>query len=115
MKTPVFRLDLLREMMGDTDGYVERFLSVFQTEVPRQLEELGILIAERDWENASILAHSVKSQLKYLMADDAVTIAHTLERRALQTQDGRELEQLLCTLRDHVDGICLAIQETGHV
>lgn len=70
---------LLRTLFED-DSMINRYLTVFRQDVPISMSDLKSSVANEDWENASIIAHSLKSQLSYLREQSAAFIALQLEK-----------------------------------
>ena len=73
-------LEKLKQLLGNDDQMVARFLDIFRTETPRILEEVRTSLEAGDMDNASNLAHGLKSQLKYLGLDALSETAYELEK-----------------------------------
>lgn len=72
-------VSLLKSLFED-DQMIRKFLSVFKADVPITLADLRARIISHDWEHASIVAHSLKSQLQYLKEDEASNVAFNIEK-----------------------------------
>ncbi|MCB0704921.1 MAG: Hpt domain-containing protein [Saprospiraceae bacterium] len=83
----------LKSLLGD-ESMVDRMIDIFQSETPGQLSELSQAIEAGDWSNASILAHTIKSQVAYLGLDYAVSLAREIEHKADQEKDLNSLAGL---------------------
>jgi len=59
----------IKELMGDDDTLVDRFINIFKHQCPQQLQELIQHHENRDWLSLSNVAHSMKTQFKYLSLD----------------------------------------------
>ena len=70
---------LLRTLFDD-ENMIRKFLSVFKADVPITLSDLRERILSHDWEHASIVAHSLKSQLQYLKEEEASNVAFNIEK-----------------------------------
>lgn len=81
----------------DDEALVVKFLSLFQKEVPLLLVQLENNILEKEPEKANINAHTIKSQLKYLGATQAINLAESLEH-ACEPDAGYSVEKQLETL-----------------
>lgn len=60
---------------------INKYLTSFKSDIVTSLEDLKNNIRENDWENASITAHSLKSNLKYLNESDAARLAQEIENQ----------------------------------
>jgi HPt (histidine-containing phosphotransfer) domain-containing protein len=75
---PTVDLTFIRGLMGNDERVVEKFISIFKSQIPRQLQELKLHYVSQDSASLSIVAHSIKSQLNYIgttaLADQISTI-----------------------------------------
>lgn len=60
---------------------IHKYLTSFKSDIVSSLEELKNNIRENDWKSASITAHSLKSNLKYLNETDAARLAQEIEEK----------------------------------
>jgi HPt (histidine-containing phosphotransfer) domain-containing protein len=74
----------IRQMMGNDDKVVQKFLTIFKDQCPRQLLELKAYYAGQSWVELSNVAHSLKTQFKYLSVDTLADQAYEIEIRADQ-------------------------------
>ena len=72
-------VSLLKSLFED-ELMIRKFLSVFKADVPVSLADLRDRILSHDWEHASIVAHSLKSQLQYLKEEEASNVAFNIEK-----------------------------------
>lgn len=72
-------LTLLNKLMGNDSARVGTFLRIFKTEIPRQLSALRTALSEGKLEDASNIAHAIKSQARYLNAEDIAEVAMKIE------------------------------------
>lgn len=59
-------LSLLRNLMGGDQQLVDRFVAIFNTQVPIQVATLPELCEAQDWEGLSTALHSLKTQFNYV-------------------------------------------------
>ncbi|HMR87037.1 MAG TPA: Hpt domain-containing protein [Saprospiraceae bacterium] len=87
----------LLKTLFDDDAMIRKYLLVFRSDVPMSLDELKESIKNMDWDNASITAHSLKSQLQYLKEDEISKLAYEIERRCEEPHgnDAIELQELI--------------------
>jgi PleD family two-component response regulator len=83
LKTNNVEVDKALELWGDMDSYDES-LKEFKESLSSKLANLESYKNQNDLENYSILAHSIKSELKYLgfMKDSEIFLNHELESKA---------------------------------
>ena len=84
-------LRYLNSLMGYDATRTEKFIQVYKSEIPGQLNALIDQIRAANYEEASALAHGIKSQSSYLMAEEVVTHASYIEDNATSIQDTEEL------------------------
>ena len=71
----------LLKVLFDDDAMIRKYLVVFRDDVPVSLFSLRDYITNLDWDNASITAHSLKSQLQYLKEDQVSNLAYEIEKK----------------------------------
>ena len=59
-------LSLLQNLMGGDQQMVDRFVTIFKTQVPGQVAALPGLCQAQDWEGLSTALHSLKTQFSYV-------------------------------------------------
>lgn len=59
-------LSLLHNLMGGDQQLVDRFVTIFKTQVPTQVAALPALCEAQDWEALSTALHSLKTQFNYV-------------------------------------------------
>lgn len=69
----------LKELFED-DIMIRRYLTIFHSDAPVTLGELKAALHDGAWNTASISAHSLKSQLRYLNENDTAELAMKLEQ-----------------------------------
>ena len=71
--------DTLRNLLGNDDALVARFVGIFKSQTPEQLNELAQFLDEQDWENASVVAHTIKSQCRYFGLEEEADWCQSIE------------------------------------
>ena len=79
----------LETLLGGDEKMVLRFLDIFKTHTPEQLNLLKKYVAEKNWAQASITAHAIKSQCKYLGLDEIAEYAFKIEQL---TEEQKQLD-----------------------
>jgi HPt (histidine-containing phosphotransfer) domain-containing protein len=77
--------ELLRKLLGSEEA-AQRFVTLFQQQLPGQLEALRQAFAEQDWETLSNTAHGLKSQCKYLGLEEAADLLQKIENNPSETK-----------------------------
>jgi len=72
-------LSLLQDLFGDEE-LVKKYLVNFKKEAPKQIENIKEHLHHNRPLEASIEAHSLKSQLAYLKENDAMQLAYSIEQ-----------------------------------
>lgn len=92
----------LLKTLFDDDVMIRKYLVVFRQDVPETLPKLKEYLKNMDWDNASITAHSLKSQLQYLKEDDVSKLAYEIEKRCEEPHgnDKQELVNLMDDMND---------------
>ena len=72
-------LNILRNLMNHDEAMVQRMLNIAKEQLPNMMSDLKQFIANLDYANVSIMAHSLKAQLLYLGATECAEIAQNIE------------------------------------
>jgi HPt (histidine-containing phosphotransfer) domain-containing protein len=75
-------LSYLKTLMANDETLVAKFLNIFKSQCPRQLQELKLHLQNQDWPSLSTVAHSMKTQFTYLNATVLATQASNIETLA---------------------------------
>jgi HPt (histidine-containing phosphotransfer) domain-containing protein len=75
-------LTFIREMMGHDENVVTKFLTIFKGQCPLQLQELKQHYRNEDWQALSNVAHSLKTQLRYLSIETLAEQVYAIETLA---------------------------------
>ncbi|RAW00413.1 Hpt domain-containing protein [Pseudochryseolinea flava] len=75
-------LTYLKTLMSEDENLVNRFLTIFKTQCPQQLEELRTHLLNEDWASLSTVAHSMKTQFTYLSVESLAAQAIEIETLA---------------------------------
>lgn len=100
-------LSFLRTLMGNDEALVSRFIRIFTSQCPQQLQELRQHLQNQDWPSLSTVAHSMKTQFTYLNAEALAAQAIEIETRA---DEGRTDD--LTPLIDSFEGACIMLLAT---
>ncbi|MGL1861187.1 MAG: response regulator [Pseudodesulfovibrio sp.] len=98
------------EMLSGRKDLLARMDEIFMRDVPAELEELQGYVANRDWQSAKRLAHSIKGSARTVGAQRAGAVAEQLEffckqkdepsaKRELKTLEG-EVQSALQYIKD---------------
>jgi HPt (histidine-containing phosphotransfer) domain-containing protein len=111
---PVLDLTFIRQMMGNDEKVVYKFLSIFKEQCPRQMQELKMHYAARSWQDLSNVAHSLKTQFKYLSIESLGAKAYEIETSAEEepatTDHIEKLGELIQSFEQELTGLLKDIQ-----
>lgn len=82
---------LLFNLFDQNELVVARFLDIFKTQIPSQLDALRQALDHADYANASVIAHGLKSQCRYVGLEEVALLCQQLE----QTPEARESSEWL--------------------
>jgi len=80
-------LRYLNSLMGYDPARTEKFIAIYKAEIPGQLDRLFEQIDSKNFDEVSALAHGIKSQSAYLMAEEVVNHARFIELNAVSIKD----------------------------
>lgn len=95
----------LEALLGNDENMVQRFLEIFRTQTPAQIKLLKSSIDSNDWAQASITAHAIKSQCRYLGLENIAEYASKIEQFAEQEKQLNLLPGLAIQLESELSGI----------
>jgi HPt (histidine-containing phosphotransfer) domain-containing protein len=72
-------LSYLKSLMANDEKLVKKFVTIFKSQCPLQLQELRVHLESQDWASLSTVAHSMKTQFTYLKVDFLATQAGDIE------------------------------------
>ncbi|MDO1451610.1 Hpt domain-containing protein [Rhodocytophaga aerolata] len=75
-------LSFLTDAMDGNVVLAQKFLGIFKSQAPKQMEELKSQLAQQDWEAVSTTAHSLKTQFAYLNLTQLSTQMEVIEQLA---------------------------------
>jgi len=90
----MINLDLLSRLMDHDPERVNMFIDIFKSDVPAQLEDLHLALTKGQYQDASIYAHTIKSQCKYLGLDEIADLAYTIEKDVTISDDQEAIKDL---------------------
>ena len=79
----------LETLLGGNETMVQQFLEIFKSQTPKQLSLLEQSITHKNWSQASITAHAIKSQCKYLGLEEIAEHALKIEQL---TEEEKQLD-----------------------
>jgi len=89
----------LVRLLGNNPVMIEKYLQLFKTNAPVELRNLSTLVQKKEWQEAGVIAHTMKSQLQYLDLLATVRLAQQLETLCYQASpDERRIKQLATQL-----------------
>ncbi|HQW57308.1 MAG TPA: Hpt domain-containing protein [Saprospiraceae bacterium] len=97
----------LLQTLFEDDGMIRRYLATFRQDVPVTISVIETGIEKEAWENISIEAHSLKSQLQYIREESAAALASQIERKCDQSEgiDVYEIRRLISELEFRLGNI----------
>lgn len=95
----------LESLLGGDEKMVLRFLDIFKTQTPEQLDQLKDSINNKNWDQVSITAHSIKNQCKYLGLDEIASLASNIEQLAEEKTQLDLLSGLVLQLKEQLTEI----------
>lgn len=91
----------LKSLLGN-DEMAARFLHIFREQAPIQMAQLSQCAEAGDLEGASIAAHGLKSQLRYLGLETEAEMAYEIEKQA---EAGNDITELVSSLAEKINEI----------
>lgn len=88
----------LLELLGDKI-LVDKYIALVKVEVPKELSQLDKLVVAKDYQEASVVAHSIKSQCIYMGLDDCAALALNIEKQTETLQIEQNLDDTLEKLK----------------
>ena len=98
-------IERLRNLLGNDENMVERFLDIFQNQVPQELANLENAIADENWNAVSNIAHGIKSQVNYLDLNQIADLAYEIERNAEFEENLGEMSSLFRDLNSELSAV----------
>ena len=74
----------LRSLLGSEEA-AQRFVTLFQQQLPGQLEALRQAFENQDWETLGNTAHGLKSQCRYISLEEVADLLQKLENAPSET------------------------------
>jgi HPt (histidine-containing phosphotransfer) domain-containing protein len=106
----MLNLSLCLEKMNNDQALVNRLLDIIRTELPQQSKKIALSILDGDYDNISIIAHTIKGQLGYFGASSAVTLAASLEVAADNNLPIKELNSIYISLESELQKIQIELE-----
>ena len=95
----------LIDLMGGDESMANRFIDLFKSQVPGELNTLDNQVRERDFEGASVTAHGIKSQCGYLGLEEAAACCLLIEKRAEAEDRAFDFHAAAGRLRNLIEGV----------
>lgn len=89
--TELYDLNMLYEQVGKDDDLLKKFIEIFLSTVPVEMEQLKEAIEKSDLERAKASAHKMKSSYMLMGADWATDLCFAVE---CIVRDGEKTEKL---------------------
>lgn len=93
----------LKKLLVNDEKKVEKYLAIFKSQIPTQLESLKDYLSSADYELVSNTAHNIKSQCKFLglhkIADQAFEVEQSAENKIEVEQIPKMVEKLKAELK----------------
>jgi HPt (histidine-containing phosphotransfer) domain-containing protein len=87
-------LTFIRQMMGNDERLVDKFITLFKTQCPLQLEELKRYLNNKDWANLANVAHGLATQFNYFSQENLAAQVKEIENIA-EEGDQNKLPDLI--------------------
>ncbi len=95
----------LEALLCNDPKMVQKFLDIFKSEIPDQLNLLEKSVMDRNWEIVSITAHGIKNQCRYLGLDEIAELAYKIEQLSEQNNQLGLTPGLVEKLNDQLIGV----------
>lgn len=104
-------LNYLRQLMGNDETMVQRFIAILIRELPQQVKILELALQQGDTEQVQITAHALKGQLGYLGATELIeTIGEIETHSGIQTGDKAQYQERFDLLQNQLTNLTKALQ-----
>ncbi|TNE51096.1 MAG: response regulator [Bacteroidetes bacterium] len=97
----------LKALLANDENKVQQYLALFKAQLPVHLEQLQNCLEKGELEQASIVAHDLKSQFRYLGLEQIAEIAYAIEQQAETGNNGAELIRLAGQLKVKAESVTL--------
>ncbi len=88
----------LLDLLGDKN-LVDKYITLVKVEIPKELDQLDKLIKAKEYSEASVVAHSIKSQCIYMGLDVCAALALNIEKQTENLQIEQSIEATLKKLK----------------
>lgn len=92
----------LENLLGGNKNMVHQFLDIFKKQTPEQLNNLEKFVENKNWDQASITAHAIKSQCKYLGLEEISDNAFKIEQLTEERKQLYLIPGLVVKLKDQI-------------
>lgn len=80
----IINLQKLTSLSGNSKTAVNNIIQVFLKQVPKQMEHLIGLVADKDWDNVKMLSHKMKSSYAIIGANSVRSLLEAIEEDCRQ-------------------------------
>lgn len=71
----------LLQLFDNDESMADRFIAIFREQMPGQLQDLRSALENGHWDEAGNIAHSLKSQFRYVGLDQAAEYCQLIENQ----------------------------------
>jgi HPt (histidine-containing phosphotransfer) domain-containing protein len=105
--TELYNFEQLEKLSGGNKKFITEIVTVFFTEVPKQLEEIKSALKKNDLINVSRLAHKLKPSIDLLNINSISKEIRTIEKLAKENNSNfsNELEKVNTVLSEVISEI----------
>lgn len=111
----IYSLDKINEMAEGDQEFINSVISVFLEEVPQDLEDLEMAIANKDYENVYKLAHKIKPNVDLLGMEQARITALDIETMGKSEAKSMQIEQLFPLLKKDIQQVVTELKNDFHI
>lgn len=72
-------LDKLSAMAAGNEAFIQKMISLFVEETPKEIENMKAALNDKDYQLVSSLAHKIKPSLDYMCVDEMFTLVKEVE------------------------------------
>lgn len=104
----ILNFDYLNEVTGNDPTMLKQILMTYIAHLPGDIEKLRRLVAERNFTQAGLLAHKIKSSAKILKLDSAEWLAE-IEKAAKLNEDVEIIPEKMVLIQQNLEAALVEI------
>ena len=104
-------LSFLKSFTSGDSTKMKKYITMFTSSAPGMMEKIQADCASSDWKALKTSSHSIKSQLKYMGAENAQKIAFEIEQISGEASDTSNLPKLVDQLNELCTGVIQELYE----